>query len=402
MNKSALLLSSALAFGSANADNTKPPILEGNVGKEVVTVYSTANKVDKFNNLVSDTTLNIAQVVGEKKSGILYSEWCAENPDACKRVGEIHAEREVNQKRELAEKSSNVDFIVKGKTFGLGIDTEHAYGEVTLNPDGKEVGVGVAYKDESGVVVGGSVAGKENVGLQTGVGAGYVKSFNKSSIGVAAKYTDFNAESIYADSNSINARIMGTYEIAQNLYADASIGYKTFSADGYDRKNTAEGSLGLSYVDESFTVRLAGVVNDVDSKVMATLSIPFGGKNVTNAFAVGQSNVAKFIANSSFDNSIVKVKKVPVVNNVPEVLPAQTLSITTSGPAITSGANTDNVTATNGPGSSVFFNLTINSPYTLSSNSVEFTPNLSTETQTVNILHNGNIVGTRTLTVNWF
>gem|GEM_PF-5208418 len=79
----------------------------------------------------------------------------------------------------------------------------------------------------------------------------------------------------------------------------------------------------------NFTARIASTINQSSNQVMATLSFPIGGKNKVSAANLGQSSMARFIADSSFDSSIVKVKKVPVVT--PEVpLPAQTLSITTS------------------------------------------------------------------------
>ncbi|MDD3793720.1 MAG: FIVAR domain-containing protein [Candidatus Gracilibacteria bacterium] len=84
------------------------------------------------------------------------------------------------------------------------------------------------------------------------------------------------------------------------------------------------------------------------------------------------------------------------------VLVPQTLSIsTTPNIIVISGANTDNVIVNGGPGEPLIFNLSINSPYNLSSNSITFTPTVGIVTQTVNILHNGNVVGTRTLTVDW-
>ncbi|NVP17668.1 hypothetical protein HUU51_03030 [Candidatus Gracilibacteria bacterium] len=88
------------------------------------------------------------------------------------------------------------------------------------------------------------------------------------------------------------------------------------------------------------------------------------------------------------------------VNYNVDALPPQSLSITTSGPVI-SGANTDSVTALNGPGDNIVFNISVNTPYTLSSSTITFTPNIGLQTQTVDILHNGNVVGTRTLSVTW-
>ena len=88
------------------------------------------------------------------------------------------------------------------------------------------------------------------------------------------------------------------------------------------------------------------------------------------------------------------------VNYNIEALPAQSLSITTSWP-ITSWANTDNIVANNWPLTNVEVSLSINSPYTLSTSSLTFTPNVWLQTQTVDILHNGNVVWTRTISVTW-
>ncbi|MDP2994665.1 MAG: hypothetical protein Q8N46_06030 [Anaerolineales bacterium] len=79
---------------------------------------------------------------------------------------------------------------------------------------------------------------------------------------------------------------------------------------------------------------------------------------------------------------------------------AQVLTITTAGPII-SGANSDTVTALTGPALAVVFTLSVNSPYTLSANTVTFDPNVGTHTQTVNILLNGDVVESRILTVTW-
>lgn len=88
------------------------------------------------------------------------------------------------------------------------------------------------------------------------------------------------------------------------------------------------------------------------------------------------------------------------VNYNVDALPAQSLSITTSWPVI-SWANTDSVTALNWPWDNIVFNISVNTPYTLSSSTITFTPNIWLQTQTVDILHNGNVVWTRTLSVTW-
>ncbi|MDD3144476.1 MAG: hypothetical protein PHV23_00030 [Candidatus Gracilibacteria bacterium] len=390
MTTASVILAGALASSNVSADNSKPPILEGNLSNETVTIYT-----DK-------TSLNIAEVVADKKSGVLYSTWCAENPDACKRLGEIKKE-EKNSKIELAEAPKNIDLIVNGKTFGLGLDTKNVYGEVTSNFD-DELGAGLAYKDESGLVAGGSVAGKENVGLQTGVGAGFVKNFDSSYVGAGLKYTEFNAKGIYADSNSVKAKVMGAYEVAPGLFAEAGVSYKTVSADTYDRESRVEGNLGIAYMTPDYTLRVSSTINEVDNRVMATLSFPIGGKNKVSAANLGQSSMARFVADSSFDKGMVKVKKVPVVVTTPEVpLPAQVVSISAMVGAVSVGS-TENISAPNGPGGPAIVALSVNSPYTLSSSSLSFNPLPfpQSESQTVNILHNGNIVGTKTITVSWY
>jgi len=57
--------------------------------------------------------------------------------------------------------------------------------------------------------------------------------------------------------------------------------------------------------------------------------------------------------------------------------------------------------ADNWPLTNVEVSLSVNSPYTLSSSSLTFTPNVWLQTQTVNVLHNGNVVWTRTISVTW-
>lgn len=400
MNKSALLLSSALVFWSANADNTKPPVLGANAvnENEVVTVYWTANKVDKFNDLVSDTSLNIAQVVNPETKTVLFSEWCNDNPKACERLDQIRAEREADSKIASKENPTNVWIIVKWKTFWLGLETENIYWEVTSNFD-DEIWVWVAYKDKSWLVAWWSYADKKSVGSQTWVWAWYVKSFDNSYVWAWVKYTNFNAKGIYADADSVKAQVMWAYELTSWLFAEATVGYKTFKADTYDRESRVEGSLGFAYMTPEFTARIASTINQSSNQVMATLSFPIGGKNKVSAANLWQSSMARFIADSSFDNSIVRVKKEPIVT--PEVqLPAQTLSISTSWPII-SWANTDNMVADNWPLTNVEVSLNINSPYTLSSSLLTFNPNVWLKTQTVNVLHNGNVVWTRTISVTW-
>ncbi len=85
-----------------------------------------------------------------------------------------------------------------------------------------------------------------------------------------------------------------------------------------------------------------------------------------------------------------------------EVLPPQEVSITTSWP-IVSGENTDDILAENGPHIPVEISLSVNSPYTLSSNSLTFNPinEWEIETQTVNILNNWQIVWNKSVTVTW-
>lgn len=390
MTTASVILAWALASSNVSADNSKPPILEWNLSNETVTIYT-----DK-------TSLNIAEVVADKKSWVLYSTWCAENPDACKRLWEIKKE-EKNSKIELAEAPKNIDLIVNWKTFWLGLDTKNVYWEVTSNFD-DELWAWLAYKDESWLVAWWSVAGKENVGLQTWVWAGFVKNFDKSYVWAWVKYTEFNAKGIYADSNSVKAKVMWAYEVAPWLFAEAGVSYKTVSADTYDRESRVEGNLWVAYMTPDYTLRVSSTINEVDNRVMATLSLPIGGKNKVSAANLGQSSMARFVADSSFDKWIVKVKKVPVVVITPEVpLPAQVVSISAMVWAVSVGS-TENISAPNWPGGPAIVTLNVNSPYTLSSSSLSFNPLPfpQSESQTVNILHNWNIVWTKTITVSWY
>ena len=108
-----------------------------------------------------------------------------------------------------------------------------------------------------------------------------------------------------------------------------------------------------------------------------------------------------FVARDAANNVQASVQSVALSTPTP-ALPAQVLAIST-GPNIIviSGANSDTVVVNNGPGEPLIFTLSVNSPYALSSNTVTFTPNVGQHTQTVNILHNANVVGTRILTVIW-
>jgi hypothetical protein len=58
--------------------------------------------------------------------------------------------------------------------------------------------------------------------------------------------------------------------------------------------------------------------------------------------------------------------------------------------------------ANNGGGNVVVL-LSVNSPYTLSSNSLTFVPAIggTVDIQTVNILHNGKVVDTKSVQVTW-
>ena len=393
LTTASLILSGALAAWAANADNNKTPLLNDENIKPPVTL---TQKDDVVTLYADATSLNIAEVVWEKKSWVLYSTWCSENPEACKSLNEQKAKSEKIADEKSA--TTNLWVIVKWKTYWLGIETQSVYVEATSNFD-DELWAGAAYKFNSGAVAWVSFADKKDVGSQTWVWAWFVKSFDNSYVWAWVKYTDFNAKGIYADSNSVKAQVMWAYEITSWLFAEGSVWYKTFKADTYDTDSRVEWSLWVAYMTPDFTARIASTINQSSNQIMATLSFPIGGKNKVSAANLGQSSMARFIADSSFDSSIVKVKKVPVVT--PEVpLPAQTLSITTSWPVV-SWANSDNVTALNWPWSDIVFNITVNTPYTLSSSTVTFTPNVWTQTQTVNILHNGNVVWTRTLTVNW-
>lgn len=395
LTTASLILSGALAAWVANADNKasllneeniKPPVLTSTQKDDIVTLYADA------------TSINIAEVVWEKKPWVLYSTWCRENSEACKSLNEQKAKSEKIALENSA--TTNLWVIVKWKTYWLGLETQSVYVEATSNFD-DELWAGAAYKFNSGVVAWVSYADKKDVGSQTWVWAWFVKSFDNSYVWAWVKYTDFNAKGIYADSNSVKAQFMWAYEITSWLFAEGSIWYKTFKADTYDTDSRVEWSLWVAYMTPDFTARIASTINQSSNQIMATLNFPIGGKNKVSAANLGQSSMARFIADSSFDSSIVKVKKVPVVT--PEVpLPAQTLSIsTTPNLIVVSWSNTDNVTALNWPGEPLVFNLTVNSPYTLSSNTVTFNPNIWTQTQSVNVLHNGNVVWNRTLTVNW-
>ncbi len=393
LTTASLILSGALAAWAANADNNKAPLLNDENIKPPVTL---TQKDDVVTLYADATSLNIAEVVWEKKS-VSYNAWCKENPEACKSLNEQKAKSEKIVDTKSA--TSNLWVIVKWKAVWLGFETQSVYVEATSNFD-DELWAGAAYKFNSGAVAWVSYADKKDVGSQTWVWAWFVKSFDNSYVWAWLKYTDFNAKGIYADANSVKAQVMWAYEITSWLFAEASVWYKTFKADTFDNDSRVEWSLWLAYMTPDFTARIASTINQSSNQVMATLSFPIGGKNKVSAANLGQSSMARFIADSSFDNSIVKVKKVPVVT--PEVpLPAQTLSITTSWPVV-SWANSDNVTALIWPWGSVDFTLSVNSPYTLSNTSLSFPESSAwTYTQNVNILHNGNVVWTRTISVTW-
>lgn len=395
LTTASLILSGALAAWAANADNNKAPLLNDENIKPPVTL---TQKDDVVTLYADATSLNIAEVVWEKKSWVLYSTWCKENPEACKSLNEQKAKSEKIALENSA--TTNLWVIVKWKTYWLGLETQSVYVEATSNFD-DELWAGAAYKFNSGAVAWVSFADKKDVGSQTWVWAWFVKSFDNSYVWAWVKYTDFNAKGIYADSNSVKAQVMWAYEITSWLFAEGSVWYKTFKADTYDTDSRVEWSLWVAYMTPDFTARISSTINQSSNQVMATLSFPIGGKNKVSAANLGQSSMARFIADSSFDSSIVKVKKVPVVT--PEVpLPSQTLSITTSGPVV-SWANSDNMVADNWPLTNVEVSLSVNSPYTLSSSSLTFTPLTApqSETKTVNILHNGNVVWTRTISVTW-
>lgn len=316
LTTASLVLSGALAAWVANADN-KAPLLNGenikqpvlnteNIQNDVVTLYTDA------------TSINIAQVVEGETKSVLFSTWCKENPEACKRLDEEKSKS--NSESESKSNPTNLSVIVKWKTYWLGLETEQVYIEATSNFK-DEIWAGAAYKFESWAVAWVSYADKKNVGSQTGVWAWYVKSFDNSYVWAWVKYTDFNAKGIYADADSIKAQIMWAYELTPWLFAEAGVSYKTFRADTYNRESRVEGSLWLAYMTPDFTARIGWTINQTSNQVMATLSFPIGGKNKVSAANLGQSNMARFIADSSFDNSIVRVKKVPVVAPVAPVVP---------------------------------------------------------------------------------
>lgn len=308
LTTASLVLSGALAAWVANADN-KAPLLNGenikqpvlnpeNIQNDVVTLYTDA------------TSINIAQVVESETRSVLFSTWCKENPEACKRLDEEKSKS--NSESETKSNPTNVWVIVKWKTYWLWLETEQVYIEATSNFK-DEIWAGAAYKFESWAVAWVSYADKKNVGSQTGVWAWYVKSFDNSYVWAWVKYTDFNAKGIYADANSVKAQVMWAYELTPWLFAEAGVSYKTFKADTYDRESRVEGSLWLAYMTPDFTARIGWTINQTSNQVMATLNFPIGGKNKVSAAKLWTSNMARFIADSSFDNSIVKIKKVPVV-----------------------------------------------------------------------------------------
>lgn len=309
LTTASLVLSGALAAWVANADNNKAPLLnEENIKPPVLNTENIQNDVVTL--YTDATSINIAQVVEGETKSVLFSTWCKENPEACKRLDEEKSKS--NSESESKSNPTNLSVIVKWKTYWLGLETEQVYIEATSNFK-DEIWAGAAYKFESWAVAWVSYADKKNVGSQTWVWAWYVKSFDNSYVWAWVKYTDFNAKGIYADADSVKAQIMWAYELTPWLFAEAGVSYKTFKADTYDRESRVEGSLWLAYMTPDFTARIGWTINQTSNQVMATLSFPIGGKNKVSAANLGQSNMARFIADSSFDNSIVRVKKVPVV-----------------------------------------------------------------------------------------
>lgn len=317
LTTASLILSGALAAWVASADNNKAPLLnEENIKPPVLNTEKIQNDVVTL--YADATSVNIAEVVDSGKKSVLYSTWCRENPEACKRLGEEKAKS--NSESESKENPTNVWVIVKWKTYWLWIETQSVYVEATSNFK-DEVWAGAAYKFNSGAVAWVSYADKKDVGSQTWVWAWFVKSFDNSYVWAWVKYTDFNAKGIYADSDSVKAQVMWAYELTSWLFAEAGVSYKTFKADTYDRESRVEWSLWLAYMTPDFTARVASTINQSSNQVMATLSFPIGGKNKVTAANLGQSNMARFVADSSFDNSIVKVKKVPVITPVTPTVP---------------------------------------------------------------------------------
>jgi len=87
---------------------------------------------------------------------------------------------------------------------------------------------------------------------------------------------------------------------------------------------------------------------------------------------------------------------------VEKYLPTIKVDIVTTSGVIASGANSDTIIANN-VGGDVGVSLSINSPYTLSSSSLTFAPAVggTIETKSVNILHDGKVVGTKSIQVTW-
>jgi len=232
---------------------------------------------------------------------------------------------------------NNVDVLVRGSSYGLGYENQNIYWEVTSDFN-DETWAWLAYKSDLGLVLGWNYSEKKDVWTQTWLWVWYIKSFDNSYLWASAKYTNFDANTRYADSDSIKAQLLWGYEVAPWLFVEAWVAYKTFQANDYKRENSLEWTLWLSYVTPEFTLRVSWTVDEFNSKAMASISFPIWGKNKLSSLNLWQSTLARSIANSSFDNSIVKVKKVPVVTPTNPETPISTPTISMSNQSITDNA----------------------------------------------------------------
>jgi len=238
---------------------------------------------------------------------------------------------------DLLDTSKTVSLIIKGDNVGLGFRTDNwFYLQGTTDFD-DEKSIWAAYSIDN-LTIGWAYADKSNVGNQKTIGWAYnFEVTDKTYINTAAKYTRFDANSAYADSDAFNFRASVGTELMDNLYWTVWAWYKTFKSDDYDRENSATANVWATYCGDWFSVNVWYEKDKFSNNVMATLNIPLGkgSSKSCNINNIAQYENEKFLADSTFDNSIVKVRKTPVVNT-----PANPAD--TEAPQLTSTSNSYN------------------------------------------------------------
>lgn len=212
-------------------------------------------------------------------------------------------------------KAKDFRVIYEDGDVGLGYRTDKFYFEARKNPGDDEQGFGLTFT-EGNLVFGGAYSKNDLKGRLYTLGLSYVGLLDDYSYyGATGKYRKFSATSDYEDSDTFEGSVFGGKYITNYLIGQNTIGVTTSKSDTYDRENSAfwEPSVTMFHKNIALKISYKDQKGGKNDRTNVNLIISLGDNPSKPKFSdlvdIAKANAATDIANSHFDDSLVKATK---------------------------------------------------------------------------------------------